>query len=71
MEELAAAVARLFGVFTDPVNVLLLLIVFAEAFGLYKFAQFFMQRYDKEIDSRTQLANALNGLTKAVQEDEK
>jgi len=71
MDELLAAIGKLFGIFKDPVNVLLLLIVCGEAFGLWKMAKFVMDRYDADIKSRSDLATAINGFTKQLEENGK
>lgn len=66
MDDLLSAIGRLFGIFKDPVNVLLLLIVLGEAFGIWKLAKFIMDRYDADIKSRADLASAIQGFTKQL-----
>ena len=70
MDALLESIGRLFGVFKDPVNVILLLLAMVEGFFLYKFVQFWQSSHLKEIDSRVALATALNGLTKAIKRDD-
>ena len=70
MDALFESVGRLLGVFKDPVNVILLLVALVEGFFLYKMVSFLQQRFDKDIESRTLLATALNGLTKAIKRDD-
>ena len=50
---------------------LLLLIVFGEAFGIYRLSKFIMDRYDADIKSRSDLATAINGFTKQLEENGK
>ena len=68
MDALLEAVARLLGTFKDPVQVVLLLMCFALSFALYKLARFMMDSYEAQINSRVQLANALDGLTSIIKE---
>ena len=70
MDALIESVGRLLGMFKDPVNVILLLVALVEGFFLYKMVSFLQQRFDKDIESRTLLATALNGLTKAIKRDD-
>ena len=70
MDALFESIGKLFLVFKDPVNVILFLLAAAEGFFLYKFVQFLQDRYDKDIASRSSLATALTGLTKAIKRDD-
>ena len=69
MDALFESIGKLFLVFKDPVNVILLLVAIVEGFFLYKMVSFLQQRFDKDIESRTLLATALNGLTRAIKRD--
>lgn len=71
MDALLESIGKLFGIFKDPVNVLLLLIVLGEAFGIYRLSKFIMDRYDADIKSRSDLATAINGFTRQLEENGK
>lgn len=66
MEALLEAIAKLFGVFKDPVNVILLLLVCGLSFSLYKAMKFIADRYDADIKSRSDFAAALNNFTQRL-----
>lgn len=70
MDELAAAIGKLLGVFKDPVNVILLLLVIGEGFGIWKLVRFLMDRYEADVKSRADLAAAIQGFTKQLGEIE-
>ena len=69
MDALLESIGKLFLVFKDPVNVILLILALVEGFFIYKFVLFLQDRYDKDIASRASLATALSGLTKAIKRD--
>lgn len=60
MDDLIKAIAGLFGAFKDPATIAFLLISCAEAFIIWKMGKWFMDRADKDMESRTQLATVLN-----------
>ena len=66
MDELLAAIGKLFGVFKDPLTVFMLLVMFGLAFALYKVVKFIMDRYDADIRSRADLASAIQGFSKQL-----
>ena len=68
MDALLASLGKLFGVFTDPAQVVLLLIALAEGFAIYKLVSFFLERTEKDMESRVKLATALEGLTAIIKE---
>ena len=68
MDPIWAQVARLFGVFTEPVQVVLLLIAGAEGFAIYKLVRFFLDRTDRDLEARVKLATAMEGLTAIIKE---
>jgi len=68
MDSFFDSLGKLLGTFKDPTQVVLLLICIGEAVFIYKIARFVMDRYDKEIESRGVLANALNGLKDVIRE---
>ena len=68
MDALLESVGRLLGTFKDPVQVLLLLICFAEGFALYKLASIFITSHQAQIESRLKMAAALEALTDMIKE---
>lgn len=68
MDALLAELARLLGVFRDPVNVVLLLVSIAEGAAIYRLVRFFMDRSDKDLEGRIKLATALEGLEEIIRE---
>lgn len=68
MDSLLESIGKLLTVFKDPLVVFLLLLVAAEAYGLAKFVKFLMDRYDGDIKSRSDLATAINGFTKQLED---
>ena len=67
MDELLGSIGRLFSTFKDPVQVLLLLICFAEGFALYKLASIFITSHQAQIESRLKMAAALEGLKDMIE----
>ena len=68
MDALLESVGRLLGTFKDPVQVLLLLICFAEGFALYKLASIFITGHNAQVESRLKMAAALEALTDMIKE---
>ncbi len=68
MDALLTAIAGLFGAFKDPATIAFLLISVAEAWIIWKLAKWFMDRADKDMESRTQLATVLNRWADLVEE---
>jgi hypothetical protein len=67
MDSLFEAIGKLFGVFKDPVNVLLLLFAALEAFVIYKFVQFFFATYKESIQNDLRNTQALEGVKQALE----
>ena len=67
MDALLESVGRLLGTFKDPVQVLLLLICFAEGFALYKLASIFIVGHQAQIESRLKMASALEALKDMIE----
>jgi hypothetical protein len=68
MDALLEALGRLLGVFKDPLQVFMFLIIVAEGFGIYKLTRFFLDRTDKDMEARVKLATAMEGLTAIIKE---
>ena len=68
MDALLAAIGKLFAVFTDPVQIVLLFVAMAEGFAIYKLVRFFLDRTDKDMEARVKLATALEGLSAIIKE---
>lgn len=66
MDSLLSALGKLLGVFTEPVQVVLLLVVFALAFALYKVAMFLASRWEDSIKAQQGMAESLRGLTELI-----
>lgn len=66
MDSLLEALAGLLKVFTAPVDVVLLLVVFALAFALYKVSMFLAGRWEDSIKAQQGMAESLRGLTDII-----
>lgn len=66
MDALLEALAGLLKVFTAPVDVVLLLVVFALAFALYKVSMFLAGRWEDSIKAQQGMSESLRGLTDLI-----
>lgn len=68
MDALLEAVAKLFLVFKDPVNVILLLVAASSLFANYYIVRFLLNSWEAAIESRLKLSASLDGLTDIIKE---
>lgn len=68
MDALLESLGKLLGVFKDPTQVLLLLVATAEGFAIYKIMRWIFDRMDRDLEARTKLATAMEGLTDIIKE---
>lgn len=68
MDALLASLGKLLAVFTEPVQVVLLLVVFALAFALYKVAMFLAGRWEDSIKAQQAMSSSLNGLADLIKD---
>ena len=68
VDPIFAAVSRLFGVFTEPVQVVLLLIAIAEGAAIYFLARFIFGNIEKDRERDLAQAKATEGLTAFIKE---
>lgn len=66
MDALLESLGKLLGVFTQPVDVVLLLVTFALSFSLYKVAMFLASRWEDSIKAQQGMAESLRGLTELI-----
>jgi hypothetical protein len=71
MDALLESLGRLLGIFKEPVQVLMLLVIVSQAFGIYKLVVFFLDRTDKDMEARVKLATSLDGLADIIDRLEK
>ena len=67
MDALLESIGKLFGAFKDPVQIVLLLICFAEGWALYKLASIFITSHQAQIESRLKMASALEALKDMIE----
>ena len=68
MDALLASLAKLLGVFTEPVQVVLLLIAIAEAGAIYILSRFILDGIPKDRERDIADAKAMEGLTAIIKE---
>ena len=67
MDAIFGAIAKLLGAFTEPVQVVLLLMVILEGVGLYLAWVFFTSNYKSSIENDLRNAQALEGVQRALE----
>ena len=67
MDALLEAIGKLFLVFKDPVNVILLLLCSVSVFGNYKMVMFFLSNYKESVANDLRNAQALEGVQKTLE----
>ena len=68
MDPIWAQVARLIGVFTEPVQVVLLLIAIAEGAAIYFLGRYILNNIEKDRERDLAQARATEGLTAIIKE---
>lgn len=67
VDALFEAVGKLLGVFKDPVNVILLLVVVAEGVIIWKGLTFYLGWVKSQTEADLKMSSSLDGLTKLVE----
>lgn len=68
MDALLEAIAKLFLVFKDPVNVVLLLVAATSLYANYYLVRFLMNSWEAGIESRMKMSASLDGLATIIKE---
>lgn len=67
MDAIFSGISALLGKFTDPTQIVLLLVSMSEGFAIYKLVAFLMQNYKESIQNDLRNAQAIEGVLKFLE----